>query len=37
MPSIRTRREFLKSLGISAAALPFILNLPSLASPIRKS
>jgi hypothetical protein len=30
MSSIRTRREFLKNLGISTAALPFILNLPSL-------
>jgi hypothetical protein len=27
-----TRREFLRDLGVSAAALPFILNLPSLAS-----
>jgi len=27
----RTRREFLRDLGISAAALPFVLNLPSLA------
>jgi len=27
-----TRREFLRDLGISAAALPFILNLPSLAA-----
>ncbi len=26
----RTRREFLKDLGLSAAAMPFILNLPSL-------
>jgi hypothetical protein len=26
----RTRREFIRDLGISAAALPFILNLPSL-------
>jgi hypothetical protein len=26
-----TRREFLRDLGISAAALPFVLNLPSLA------
>jgi hypothetical protein len=30
MPTFRSRREFLKGLGISAAALPFILNLPSL-------
>jgi hypothetical protein len=30
MPSFSSRREFLKGLGISAAALPFILNLPSL-------
>jgi hypothetical protein len=27
----RSRREFLRDLGISAAALPFVLNLPSLA------
>jgi hypothetical protein len=27
---IRTRREFLSHLGIGAAALPFVLNLPSL-------
>jgi hypothetical protein len=27
----RTRREFIRDLGISAAALPFVLNLPSLA------
>src|SRR5262245_19386328 len=26
----RTRREFIQDLGIGAAALPFILNLPSL-------
>ena len=26
----RTRREFLRDLGIGAAALPFVLNLPSL-------
>lgn len=30
MPNFRSRREFLRDLGISAAALPFILNLPSL-------
>ena len=30
MTQPRSRREFLKSLGISAAALPFVLNLPSL-------
>ena len=27
----RTRRQFIRDLGISAAAIPFILNLPSLA------
>src|SRR6516162_7106317 len=27
---IRSRREFLRDLGLSAAALPFVLNLPSL-------
>jgi hypothetical protein len=27
---MRTRRQFIRDLGISAAALPFILNLPSL-------
>ncbi|HZL89101.1 MAG TPA: twin-arginine translocation signal domain-containing protein, partial [Pirellulaceae bacterium] len=26
----RSRRQFLRDLGISAAALPFLLNLPSL-------
>lgn len=29
-----TRREFLRDLGVSAAALPFITNLPCLASPV---
>jgi hypothetical protein len=28
----RTRREFLRDLGISAAALPFVLNLPGVAA-----
>jgi hypothetical protein len=28
--TIRSRREFVRDLGISAAALPFVLNLPSL-------
>src|SRR6476646_10369954 len=28
---IRTRRQFIRDLGLSAAALPFVLNLPSLA------
>src|SRR4051794_15960546 len=27
---IRSRREFLRDLGVGAAALPFVLNLPSL-------
>jgi hypothetical protein len=31
MPLTRTRREFVRDLGISAAAVPFVLNLPSLA------
>src|SRR5262245_39622392 len=30
MPSYRTRREFLRNLGMSAAALPFVGYLPSL-------
>jgi Protein of unknown function (DUF1552) len=30
MPLSRTRREFIRDLGVSAAALPFVLNLPSL-------
>lgn len=30
MPLTRTRREFVRDLGISAAALPFVLNLPGL-------
>ena len=39
MVQIRTRRDFLRDLGIGSAALPFVLNLPSLgfaAEPIRK-
>lgn len=31
-----TRREFLRSLGVSAAVLPFVTGLPSLASPVQK-
>ena len=30
MSTIRTRRDFLRGLGLSAAAAPFLLNLPSL-------
>lgn len=30
MPRTASRREFLRDLGLSAAALPFVLNLPSL-------
>jgi hypothetical protein len=30
MNQTRSRREFLRDLGVSAAALPFVLNLPSL-------
>ena len=30
MPLSRTRREFVRDLGVSAAAVPFLLNLPSL-------
>jgi hypothetical protein len=30
MTGKRTRREFIRDLGISAAAMPFVLNLPSL-------
>ncbi|QJX00570.1 DUF1552 domain-containing protein [Frigoriglobus tundricola] len=30
MPVTRTRREFVRDLGISAAAVPFLLNLPGL-------
>jgi hypothetical protein len=30
MPSVSTRREFVRTLGLGAASLPFILNLPSL-------
>lgn len=39
MPRITSRREFLRDLGLGAAALPFVLNLPSLgfaASAVRK-
>src|ERR1700720_613998 len=31
MAHIRSRREFIRDLGIGAASLPFLLNLPSLA------
>ena len=31
MPTATTRRRFLRNLGLSSAALPFIFNLPSLA------
>jgi len=31
MPLSRNRREFIRDLGVSAAAVPFLLNLPSLA------
>lgn len=31
MPRSRSRREFLRDLGLSASALPFVLNLPGLA------
>ncbi len=27
----RSRRQFIRDLGLSAAAIPFVLNLPSLA------
>jgi hypothetical protein len=30
MPLTRSRREFIRDLGLSAAALPFVMNLPSL-------
>ena len=30
MSTERTRREFVRDLGLSAAAVPFLLNLPSL-------
>ena len=30
MPHARTRRDFVRDLGLGAAALPFVLNLPSL-------
>lgn len=30
MPTYRSRREFVRDLGLGAAALPFLLNLPSL-------
>ncbi len=39
MSRLRTRRRFLRELGVSAGALPFVLNLPSLglaAPPARK-
>jgi hypothetical protein len=38
VPRFRSRREFARALGLSAAAVPFVLNLPSLAArePVRK-
>ena len=30
MPISATRREFIRTLGLSAASVPFVLNLPSL-------
>jgi hypothetical protein len=30
MPAYQSRRQFIRDLGLSAAALPFVLNLPSL-------
>ncbi|MFO0926763.1 MAG: hypothetical protein U0736_06935 [Gemmataceae bacterium] len=30
MPPLSTRRELLRDLGLGAAAVPFVLNLPSL-------
>ena len=30
VPLYRSRREFIRDLGIGAAAVPFVLNLPSL-------
>jgi hypothetical protein len=34
MPNRNTRREFIRDLGLSAAAIPFLTNLPSLAAPV---
>jgi hypothetical protein len=31
MPTYRTRREFIRELGVAAAVTPFIGNLPGLA------
>lgn len=36
MSHCRSRRDFLRDLGIGAAAMPFVLNLPSLAAPDQK-
>jgi hypothetical protein len=36
MSHFNTRREFLRDLGLSAAVLPFLTNLPCLADPITK-
>jgi hypothetical protein len=33
MPNQNTRRAFIRDLGLSAAAIPFLTNLPSLAAP----
>ncbi|MES2462185.1 MAG: DUF1552 domain-containing protein [Armatimonadota bacterium] len=34
MPNQNTRRAFIRDLGLSAAAIPFLTNLPSLAAPV---
>ena len=34
MPNRNTRRAFIRDLGLSAAAIPFLTNLPSLAAPL---
>jgi hypothetical protein len=34
MPNRNTRRAFIRDLGLSAAAIPFLTNLPSLAAPV---
>ena len=34
MPNRNTRRQFIRDLGLSAAAIPFLTSLPSLAAPV---
>jgi hypothetical protein len=37
MPYSNSRRTFIRDLGLSAAAIPFLTNLPSLAAPMKSA